>query len=329
MTKASKEPLISVIVPIYNVEKYLDKCVGSIIDQTYKNLEIILVDDGSPDNSPKMCDEWSKKDKRIKVIHKENGGLSDARNAAIDVAKGEYITFIDSDDYVSYDFIAYLYKNIKSNMISVAPYIITTDSKQINTDMGYKNEELNNKQALDRMITDRGFTVSACSKLYDISLFEGVRYPKGRLFEDTATTYKLFLKCNEISYCSKGGYYYYKREDSIINSAYNKKQLDFIIFTDKMIEDVLKKYPDLSDSIESKKIDARFSILRRMLLTKALSKEDKEEKDKIIKYIKERKKTILKSNYNKKIKIATILLLFGEPIFKFFWKLYSKLKYEI
>ena len=109
------QPLISVIVPIYNVEKYLDRCVGSIINQTYKNLEIILVDDGSPDNCPQMCDDYAKKDSRIKVVHKENGGLSDARNAGMKVATGEYVSFIDSDDYISLDFYETLLETIVDN----------------------------------------------------------------------------------------------------------------------------------------------------------------------------------------------------------------------
>ena len=328
MTKASKKnPLISVIVPVYNVEEYLDKCVESIINQTYKNLEIILVDDGSPDNCPEKCDEWAKKDKRIKVIHKKNGGLSDARNAGIEIASGKFITFIDSDDYISNDFLDYLYNLLDNNLISVAPYIITTNKKNITTHKGFEDQILTQEEALERMILDKGFTVSACSKLYDISLFDDVRYPKGRLFEDTATTYKIMMKCDKISYGNKGGYYYYKREDSIINSSYNKKQLDFITYTDLMGKEIIKKYPNLETSVESKKIDARFSILRRMVLTKKLDSEDLEEKNKIIKYIKERKRKILKGNFNKKIKIATILLFFGERVFKLFWKLYSKTKY--
>ena len=108
-------PLISVIVPIYNVEKYLDRCVDSIINQTYKNLEIILVDDGSPDNCPQMCDDYAKKDSRIKVVHKENGGLSDARNVGMEVATGEYVSFIDSDDYISLDFYETLLETIVDN----------------------------------------------------------------------------------------------------------------------------------------------------------------------------------------------------------------------
>ena len=105
--------LITVVVPVYKVEKYIDRCVTSIINQSYKNLEIILVDDGSPDNCGKICDDYARKDERIKVIHKENGGLSDARNAGINIAKGKYITFIDSDDYIKYDYVEFLYNNIE------------------------------------------------------------------------------------------------------------------------------------------------------------------------------------------------------------------------
>ena len=110
-----KEDLISIVIPVYKVEKYLEKCVESVINQTYKNLEILLVNDGSPDNCPKICDEYAQKDNRIKVIHKENGGLSDARNAGIDVATGKYITFIDSDDYISNDYVEYMYNLLKQN----------------------------------------------------------------------------------------------------------------------------------------------------------------------------------------------------------------------
>ena len=108
-------PLISVIVPVYKAEKYLDKCVQSIVNQTYKNLEIILVDDGSPDNCPEMCDEWAKKDSRIKVIHKENGGVSSARNAGLDNSFGDYIGFVDSDDFIENDFYECLYDNLVEN----------------------------------------------------------------------------------------------------------------------------------------------------------------------------------------------------------------------
>ena len=115
-----KAELVSVVVPVYKVERYLDKCIGSIVKQTYTNLEIILVDDGSPDNCPQMCDEWAKKDARIRVIHKENGGLSDARNAALDICTGTYVVFVDSDDYVHPEYVSYLYEMIVQHNADLA-----------------------------------------------------------------------------------------------------------------------------------------------------------------------------------------------------------------
>ena len=137
-----EEDLITIVIPIYKVENYLDKCVKSVINQTYKNLEIILVDDGSPDNCPKKCDEYEKKDTRIKVIHKENGGLSDARNAGIDIAKGKYITFIDSDDYIDSDYVETYYNKIKNCNydVVVGGYKRVVDDK-VKFILKLKNEE--------------------------------------------------------------------------------------------------------------------------------------------------------------------------------------------
>ena len=330
MRKVSKNPLISVIVPVYNVEEYLKKCVDSIINQTYKNLEIILVDDGSTDNSSLICDTYAEKYEQIKVIHKKNGGLSDARNVGIDLAKGEYLTFIDSDDWIKEGFIEYLYNlNLSNNtMIAVAPYIVVTNSKQINCGNGYRNAVLEQKEALKRILLDQGYTVSSCSKLYHRSLFDNIKYPVGKIFEDTATTYKLFLKCESISFGSNGGYYYYKRDNSIINSGYNSKQLLFITYTDEMGEKILKKYPDLYEAVESKRLDARFSILRRLVLIKKPNDSEIETKDEIKTFILSRKKNIISGNYNRKIKIATLLLSISEKCFKLFWKIYLKCKYR-
>lgn len=324
------EDLISVIVPVYNVEKYLNRCIDSIINQTYKNLEIILVDDGSPDNCGKICDEYAKKDSRIKVIHKENGGLSDARNAGINISIGKYITFVDSDDYLELNFIETLYNLNKKNntFIAVAPYIINTDKNEI-FDRSISNDMiLTQREALENMLLDRGFTVSAHSKLYEKALFNNIFFPKGKIFEDSATTYKLILKCDKISYCYNGGYHYYKRSESIINSKYNKNQLLFIYYSDKMGEEILKKYPDLYYAVENKKIDSRFSILRRMILTDNLSIEDQDNMNKIIKYILNRKKKIIFGKFSKKIKIATLLLSINLIFFKFGWKYYCKIKYK-
>lgn len=172
--------LISVIIPVYKVEKYLDECIQSVINQTYKNLEIILVDDGSPDNCGKICDEYAKKDNRIKVIHKENGGLSSARNAGLDIARGEYISFIDSDDYVSKDFI----KNMSIQMAN-ADLIICGMKNVYKEDekcdekenVVIKNETLTFIEANQKLIKPKNeIYVTACNKLYRRELFDNLRF---------------------------------------------------------------------------------------------------------------------------------------------------------
>ena len=199
------EDLITVVVPIYKVEKYLEKCIDSIIKQTYENLEIILVDDGSPDKCPQICDEYAKKDSRIKVIHKKNGGLSDARNAGIDIAKGEYITFVDSDDYIEKDYVEVLYDSIKENDSDMAigsHKVIYENGTILNKETGEKSV-LDAKTVLERILYDENIDLSAWAKLYKTELFEEIRYPKGRVFEDAATTYKLVDKSKKISIVSK------------------------------------------------------------------------------------------------------------------------------
>ena len=235
MTKASKEPLISLIVPVYKVEEYLDKCVESIVNQTYKNLEIILVDDGSPDNCPKMCDEWAKKDKRIKVIHKENGGLSDARNTGIDIAKGEYITFIDSDDYIEYNYVDFLYKNLDENKadISMGKQYVRYPEKVINTGSG-KVYIVNPHDCFDKLLYGEDFDVSATIKLYKKELFKTIRFPKGRIYEDAATTYKLIDKSKKIVLNSMPIYNYMIRRDSISNNHFSLTKMDLITSTEEM-----------------------------------------------------------------------------------------------
>ena len=151
--------LISVIVPVYNVEKYLDKCIQSIVDQTYTNLEIILVDDGSPDNSGAICDEWAEKDNRIKVIHKANGGLSDARNAGLDIATGEYIAFVDSDDYIELDFYDKLYNVIKATNCDISicnlRKVYENNNVSVNNCDTFEITEYSTTEAMSALIDDK------------------------------------------------------------------------------------------------------------------------------------------------------------------------------
>lgn len=223
-----QNPLISVIVPIYNVEKYLDKCVQSILAQTYTNLEIFLVDDGSPDRCGEMCDEYARQDSRVKVIHKPNGGLSDARNVAIDVANGEWIVFIDSDDFVTNDHIKTLYElTTKYNTkIAASQFIELPEGESIQIDnKNITSECLDKKGALATMFYQDKFETSAWGKIYAKSLFDtGIRYPYGKLYEDLPTTYRLLELTDKVAVTSKKTTFYLIRNSSIQGQSFSEKK---------------------------------------------------------------------------------------------------------
>ena len=323
MTRVSKEPLISIVVPIYNVDKYLDKCVESIVDQTYRNLEIILVDDGSPDNCPKMCDEWKKKDKRIKVIHKKNGGLSDARNAGIDIAKGKYITFIDSDDYVEKNYVEFLYTNLVENEadISMGKQYVRYPDKTLNTGTG-KLYVLNSHDCFDKLLYGEDFDVSAWAKLYKIDLFKNIRYPKGRIFEDSATTYKLIDKAKNIVLNSQPIYNYIIRSDSITTNSFNQKKMELINSTKEMCDYIEKEYPDLKSGCERRMMYAYLSTLTQMTKSKNQNKECKKI---LLRYIKQNRKPILKDKrVPKRDRMALYTTCLGYNAFNLGWRIYEK-----
>lgn len=228
-----KNQLISIIVPCYNVEKYLPKCIDSILSQTYKNIEIFLIDDGSPDNCGNICDKYSEKDARIKVIHKENGGLSDARNVAINIATGDFITFVDSDDYVAEDYIETLYKLIvkydADTSITLHNSFLEGTSPTDQKDTLYEKVYTSEGAIID-MFYQKHFDTSAWGKMYKKELFKcGLRYPKGWIFEDLPTTYRLLLRSKTIAFCNRKSYYYLLRSTSIEGGAFNKNKYDSCI----------------------------------------------------------------------------------------------------
>ena len=236
------QPLVSIIVPIYQVEAYLDQCIQSICSQTYRNLEIILVDDGSPDNCPIICDNWSHLDNRIKVIHKQNGGLSDARNHGLDIATGDYICFIDSDDFISSNYIEHLLNLlIKENaQIAECHYYDYFDTDVIQIDDNKEDLSFfNNIQAIKDMYNFKGFSIMVWNKLYKRELFNNIRFPNGKIHEDVFTTYKVIFNAQKIVQTSKKLYYYRQRKDSI-SKQFNIKRLD-VIDAYKEIESFYKK----------------------------------------------------------------------------------------
>lgn len=220
--------LISIIVPIYKVEPYLDRCVQSIVDQTYSNLEIILVDDGSPDNCPAMCDAWAEKDSRIKVIHKKNGGLSDARNAGLNTAAGTYIAFVDSDDWIHCEYIRFLYRAIQQDHSTLSAcdlHMFYENDKQPDIEVVFHAEVYTSEEALETLIHGTGFRAIACNKLYHHSLLDGERFEVGRFHEDEFFTYRILAKADKLSFVNMPLYFYLQRDGSIMRTV-SIKHLD-------------------------------------------------------------------------------------------------------
>ena len=314
--------LISIVIPIYKVEKYLEKCVYSLINQNYKNIEIILIDDGSPDNCGKMCDEYSKIDNRIKVIHKKNGGLSDARNTGIKNARGKYITFVDSDDYVEANYIEILYKTIikYDADISIVGHSVWYENKKI---LRAWNEEYCEapEKILWKILYDDKIDISAWGKLYKKELFQNIEFPKGRLFEDAATTYKLIDASKKIAVNSLPLYNYVIRKNSISTGSFSEKKMDLIISTKEMTEYIRKKYPELSDACNRRLMYAYLSTLTQFVKSKS---KDKKIQEQLVTYIKKNKKTILKDkNVPKRDKIGIYSLTLGIKGYRLIWNIYS------
>lgn len=224
--------LLSVVIPIYNVEKYLDKCLQSVVDQTYSNLDIILVNDGSTDLSGDLCEQWRQKDKRISVIHKKNGGLSSARNAGINIAKGELISFIDSDDFIELD----MYETMVNAMLETRKDIACCGRI---VDLWGEREKIeymvkgmvvfSREEAIKETLLLSKIDVSACDKVYRKRLFDNIRYPEGKISEDAAIIFHLLNESNGIVHAGKPFYHYIYRKNSISKSNYTHKQYDAYI----------------------------------------------------------------------------------------------------
>lgn len=224
-------PLISVIVPVYKVEPYLSRCINSILKQTFTDFELILVNDGSPDNCGKICDEYAQKNNRIIVIHKKNGGLSSARNAGIDWvfanSNSQWLTFIDSDDWIHPQYLELLLSGATSTKtaICVCEY---TKTKEFSDFENFNNISIKKLTPEELFVNYYVTSVIACCKLYKKSCFENIRYPLGKLHEDEFTTYKILFEKDLVSYFKEPLYFYYTNPDSIMRSQWTPRRLDAI-----------------------------------------------------------------------------------------------------
>lgn len=307
--------MISVIVPIYNVEKYLEKCIKSILAQTYTDFELILVDDGSPDNCPLICDKYAAENPNIRVIHKKNGGLSDARNVGTMAANGKYITYIDSDDYVANDYLSTLITLIEKNTADIAVTGIEeffdeeiVFSKHNNTTYIYSGEE-----ALEKMLYQDTLDTSACAMLLPTKIAQTYLFPVGKYHEDEFTTYKFFASSRKVCVTTKKQYFYLQRHGSIMH-AFGQASLDELDAADNLVKFCQEHYPSLVFAAESKK----FSDYCQVLLSNSCLKNDYPTiYYRINTYLKgKRKQILLDKKCRAKNRLAAALLLFGNtPLF--------------
>lgn len=304
---------VSVIVPVYNMEKYLSRCVDSILAQTYANLEVILVDDGSKDSSPAICDKYAERDGRIKVVHKENGGLSSARNAGLDVASGDYIGFVDSDDYISSDMYSQLCRRLDNSDCEIANVMYvradengkTTPSKvPHNTD-----KEISSEQFARELMLHTG-DVSVCTKLFKSELFNNIRFPEGKLNEDLLFILDVLGRVKKIAFVAYVGYFYFTRSGSI-SGGYGKAVID-------MVGNSLAAKQTVDAAFQSlRKETERFAIYQHMAyLLLVPDKDAKKENIVYISALKYLRRNAVRAMFNKHLSLKnkiTIKLLFLMP----------------
>lgn len=318
-----EKPLISVIVPAYNVEKFIGKCIDSILRQSFKDFEVLLIDDGTKDSTPEICDACAKKDSRIKVYHKENGGLSDARNYGIDRMQGKYVTFIDSDDYVDSGYFEYLYGLITQEediQIAICGKKSVREDENASPDPETFHEIITGERAVQKMLCGHGSGHSAWGKLYSANLWKTVRYPKGKIYEDYATTYRVMALVDKAAWGNAAMYFYVQHIESIMHQKCSRRSLSLVDIADEETEFIVKKWPALKQEALARKVTSELKCLQNILNAK--NEEFDDYKQKIVEDVRRHKGELLASKkVALKTKIKIIALLLGERTFGFIYNL--------
>lgn len=313
-----KEKLISIIVPVYQVEEYLSQCIESIIRQTYKDIEIILVDDGSLDSSGDICNKFARTDNRIKVIHTKNGGVSKARNIGLQVSHGEYVCFIDADDYIKENYIEYLYRLCIENKADISICgVIDIENGQIKTKSKKFCAVYTSEQAIKEVFEERYFYCVMWAKMFKKILFQNYNFCEGTaVAEDLQIIYKIFDEASNIVINTKECLYYYRvREGSAQNSEFNEKHEKELEVLEEAIRYLRNNHKKILGSAVKKYINVSYRLIKKSIIDEKYNKEfAKKVKDGIKKYKKELNKR------NLKIQIKNYILLYGQWLIRIFAK---------
>ena len=312
--------LISIIVPAYNVEKYIEKCIDSILKQSYTNFELLLIDDGSTDNTAFFCDTYAQKDSRVKCFHKPNGGLSDARNYGLERMSGKYVTFIDSDDYVPEIYLELLHKMVRHEgvKISMAPlYVYSEESVPICED-DFSYEILDSKEVARRMLSREKITHCSCGKLFHYSVWKKLRFPKGKLYEDYLTTFLTLTLTEKVAVTNKKMYFYLQRSGSIMHRVCDEKTVMIVNATKEVTPFVIENWPQLVDEALGLQVAICLKCMQNILNDEPNKFLDVQED--IYEIVKKNASLLLKSRcVSIKDKMKIIVFFMGKKSFKKFY----------
>lgn len=313
---------ITIVVPVYNVEKYVAKCIDSLLAQTFTDLEILLVNDGSTDGSAKICEEYARKDSRIKVIHQENQGLSAARNTGIEHASGKFLGFIDSDDYIDEDMYEVLYNQLQENQADISVCGIYNEYADVVRRACPTDEFMvvSQKEAMRLVLEANKISVNAVNKLYKKEIFQELRYPVGKLSEDAHVILEILLQAKTIVISTVPKYHYIHRGNSITTSPYKSGDLSVIEAYSKNKRIIEKYYPDLLEVAEFRCFFSYFYVLDKMALSKEFKA--KNERKEVIKLVRNNIDKILHNHYvGRNRKLAARVLLIHPFMYNVFVKI--------
>ena len=321
--------MIDVIIPVYNTSKYLSRCMNSLLNQTYTQFNVILVNDGSTDNSGELCDKYASEHENISAYHKENGGLSSARNYGIEKSTAEYITFVDPDDYVNKHWLEVLWKAMDkydADMVSAGVTMVydTSDVGADDDTYGLAYSELIEKdEAYRRMFAQLDIDVSMCTKLFKRKIFDEIRFPIGELYEDMQVIGQVVEACERIVAMDNKGYFYYQRAESIMYGSMSEKRMKLVSCMESLHEQMDKRYPKAEEAARTRCVRCYIHVFNRTIFDDAFKAQEEELRKKIV----QEKKFVRKGQYfGRHEKVAVEMIALNVGLYKLFLKIYRRNK---